>query len=301
MFEKILVPLDRSELSEGILPYVSQLASGLKAQVVLLSVIHPGTVCKQRVGYVEQAGGLHAPQTFERLKKDAMARLENCAKRLDDERGVTTRCVLSVGEPAEEIVRVAESEGCDLIAMTTHGRRFFWRTIREGVIDRVIRSANVPTLRVAQKRADEYRPEGAIISTLLVGLDGSRLAETALPYVEHLARNLSLEVVLVRAIEPGGRRSGLVIAEVYEKLGSAYLKEMAEKLQAQGLKVRWQLIHGRPAASIVALARETPGNVIVLATRGRSGLSRQVMGSVAGAVLRTSGNPVMVIRPRHTE
>ncbi len=50
MFEKILVPLDRTELSEGILPLVSQLARGLKAPVVLLSVIDPGTVGEQRGG-----------------------------------------------------------------------------------------------------------------------------------------------------------------------------------------------------------------------------------------------------------
>ena len=300
MFEKILVPLDRTELSEGILPCVSQLAKGLKAPVVLLSVIDPGSVSEQLVGNFEHAGGLHTPPTFERLKKEAMARLEEGAKRLDDERAVTTRCVVSVGEPAEEIVRVAEGEGCDLIAMATHGRSSLWRTIRGSVTDRVIRSANVPTLAVAQKRADGNRREGAIISKVLVALDGSRLAETALPYVEHLARNLSLEVVLVQAMEPGMQYLSLRVIEACEKLTAEYLKGIAEKLQAGGLKVRWQHLHGSAAASLVDLARETPGNIIVLATHGRSGLRRWIAGSVADAVVRASGNPVLVIRPRHS-
>jgi len=299
MFEKILIPLDGTELSEGILPYVSQLARGLKAQVVLLSVIHPGTVDKQREGNIEDAGGLQeAPQTFEHLKAVAMARLEESAERLDNSGEVTTLCMVSVGEPAEEIVRVADGEGCGLIAMATHDRSSLWRAMRGSVADRVIRSANVPTLAVAQKKADGYWHEGANISKLLVALDGSRLADTVLPCVEHLARKLSLEIVLLQVMD-SGKLHTLAAIEVYKKLAGEYLQGIAERLQAKGLTGRWQvLLHGRPATSIVNLAREAPGTIIVLASHGRSTPIRWIVGSVSDAMVRAPESPVLVMTPR---
>ena len=299
MFEKILVPLDGTELSERILPYVSQLARGLKAQVVILSVIDPQSVDEPPMGDVEQIGELQADRAFEHLKSEAMARLEQEAKRLDDGGELTPRCMVSVGEPAEEIVRVADSEGCGLIAMATHDRSSLWRAMQGSVADRVIRSANVPAFAVAQSRANGRRQrEGAIISKLLVPLDGTRLAETVLPCVEHLARNLSLEVILMQVMY-SGEQHGLAAIEAFEKLAGEYLQRIAERLQAKGLTVRWQvLLHGRPATSIVDLAREAPGTIIVLASHGRSVPFRWITGSVSDAVVRAPESPVLVMTPR---
>ena len=301
MFEKILVPLDRAELSEEIVPFVSQLARGLKVPVVLLAVIDPERAGGRRVGNVVQTGEMYAKETVEELRKEGTAWLEEVAKRLDDDIEVIPICLVSVGEPADEIVRVAEGEGCNLIAMATHGRSFISRIKRESLTDRVTSLADVPTLTMIQKGADDNCPEGAIISKVLVPLDGSRLAETALPYVEHLARNLSLEVVLVQSIKPTGLYTGMDVTQAFEKLAAEYLNRIGEKLQAKGLNVRLQTPHGRPAESIVNLAQETPGIVIALATHGRTGLIRRVMGSVAESVVRSSGNPVLVISPWHTE
>jgi nucleotide-binding universal stress UspA family protein len=299
MFEKILVPLGCAGLSEGILPYVSQLAKGLKAQVVFLAVIDSRSVDELPIGTVEQTGELQAHQPFELLKRRAMARLDEGAKSLDDDGEVTTLCVVTVGEPSEEIVRVADREGCGLIAMTTHTRSNLWRVIRVSVATRVLHSANVPTLIVAQRRTEGRRPQQtSIISKLLVALDGSRLAETVLPYVEHLARELSLEVVLVQVLDRG-EMHGLTAIEAFEKLAGEYLQTIAEKLRTKGLTVRWQLLlHGRPAASIVDLAREERENIIVLASHGRSRPLRLIKGSVVDAVATAPESPVLVITPK---
>jgi nucleotide-binding universal stress UspA family protein len=276
------------------------LAKSLKAQVVLLSVIDAHSVGEPPICNVEQAGELQPQQPFEHLKRRAMARLDEGTKCLDVDGEVTILSVVSVGDIAEEIVRVADHEGCGIIVMATHSRNPLWRSIRGSVATRVINSTNVPTLIVAQSRTKgPRRQEGAIISKLLVALDGSRLAETALPYVEHLARKLSLEVILVQVLDRG-EMHGLTVIEVFKKLAGEYLQEIAEKLQAKGLSVRWQLLfHGRPAASIVDLAREAPGTIIVLASHGRSVPLRWLTGSVADAVARAPESPVLVITPKH--
>ena len=95
-----------------------------------------------------------------------------------------------------------------------------------------------------------------------------------------------------------GNLHSLAAIELYKKLADEYLQSIAEKLQAKGLTVRRQLIlHGRPAASIVDLAGEAPGNIIVLASHGRSRLLRWITGSVADAVVRALESPVLVITP----
>ena len=153
MFQKILVPLDGTELAEGILPYVSQLAIGLDIPMVLISVIDPDSfempyglrgsggdplvehfentgwdVYSPDFGWagfapegtgapgpVVERGKPHATQIFERAREEAMRSLEAVVKRLD-EKSIKATGTVSFGKAAEEIIRVAEREGCDLIA-----------------------------------------------------------------------------------------------------------------------------------------------------------------------------------------
>lgn len=178
------------------------------------------------------------------------------------------------------------------------------------VTDRVIHSSRLPTLTITPERAQSYWRQGVTISRIMVPLDGSALAETALPYVEQLARELSLEVVLVRVVKIGGIYSAYIEGYPYsgaadveaevEREATEYLKAVAGRLRAKGLEVRWKVHRGSPAAIIVDLARETPQDIIVLASHGRSGLSRWLIGSIAESVIRASGDPVLVIPPaRH--
>ncbi len=130
MFEKILVPLDGSVVSEGILPFIAQLAKGLKSSVVILSVCSP---TKSGPAGLMIRGGLD--------KSDALIAEEIAAEAL-----------VAVGDPASEIRRVAQDEGCDLIAMSTHGRSGFRKGILHSVTYLVMLSSCLPTLVVAPGR-----------------------------------------------------------------------------------------------------------------------------------------------------
>ncbi len=109
MFRKILVPLDGSELAEGVLPFVSQLARSPDVSLVLLSVLDPGAV--------EPSDN---PPPLESVEGKTRQHLEEVVQRLVGQ-GVNARAVVAVGKPDEEIVRSAEKEGCDLVAMSTRG------------------------------------------------------------------------------------------------------------------------------------------------------------------------------------
>jgi nucleotide-binding universal stress UspA family protein len=338
VFNKVLVPLDGTKLAEGILPYVAQLAKGLDMPLVLLSVVDPDAVeLPERfrtapaldvvpVGLSiasvstrtpaeqlpphphEPSGPPYVSQMLDNAETELKRRLEEMVRQLSKQ-GVKAKSVTCLGKPAEEIVRIAEREGCDLIAMSTHGRSALGRGVLGSVTDKVIHSSHLPTLTITPERA-EYYHKGASINAIMCPLDGSPLAETALPYVEALAQKMSLDVMLVRVLKVGGIYPAYVDGYPYagvtdletliEADATEYLREVAEKLKDRGFNVQSKLLRGAPAQAIVDLAHEEPQDLIVLTTHGRSGLTRWVIGSVAEAVIRTSGDPVLVIPPPHS-
>jgi nucleotide-binding universal stress UspA family protein len=159
---------------------------------------------------------------------------------------------------------------------------------------------------------------------ILVPLDGSKLAECALPHVEGLAKACNTgEVVLVSVTErvqgfrvlegedqeisrPGGGLlepsqpvSPRFIPEAFgkkEKQAQRYLARIAKNLAAKGLNVSTEVLLWKPAEAIVGYAEQSGCDLIVMATHGRSGISRWAYGSVADKVLRSSCIPVLMIR-----
>jgi nucleotide-binding universal stress UspA family protein len=137
------------------------------------------------------------------------------------------------------------------------------------------------------------------LKKVLVPLDGSALAEQVLPHITTLAKNMMLEVVLLRAYDvPGNMPQMHQITEIVRDASRAYLEEKVRLLGDEGLeKVSYLLLpKGKAAGRIVDIARETPDNFVAMCTHGRSGIGRWVLGSVTDGVVRHCGDPVLIIR-----
>jgi len=135
---------------------------------------------------------------------------------------------------------------------------------------------------------------------ILVPLDGSALAEVAIPAAIEMAGSKSSALLLVRAAEartlPGTDPIDAQIAAVQE--AEAYLASVKEKLEKQGLqKVEANVWYGPPASAIVEAAQLYKPGLIVMSTHGRSGLGRLIFGSVAESVLRGTTVPILLVRP----
>ncbi len=76
-----------------------------------------------------------------------------------------------------------------------------------------------------------------------------------------------------------------------------YLKKTAEKVKYPGVKTEWEVANGNEAENIAEYAKKNEIDLILIATHGRSGVSRWVMGSVADRVMRTACSPVLMVRP----
>jgi nucleotide-binding universal stress UspA family protein len=144
------------------------------------------------------------------------------------------------------------------------------------------------------------------LQTLLVPLDGSRTAEAALPFATTIGRATGASLALLAVVEEApirtlvehGRMETLAGAE-QKAMSPAddYLAVCAAALTDQGLRATTRVIAGDPAEAILAVADELEAGCIVMATHGRGGLQRWIVGSVADKVMRTSARPVLLVRP----
>lgn len=299
MYHKIIVPLDGSRLSESILPYARVLADAFDLPVDLLQVVDSETV----EAFADPGRGFFLDVVEADLRRSARNYLDKVSRSLNTRSAVN--CLIDVGNPAEIIVGRAERQPEALIAMSTHGRSGIKRWYLGSVADKVLHASKNPLLVVRGKDAQSH--EGvARIKRLLVPLDGSPLAEAALPLAVAVAKALGAELELMRvytALAQAYYGEGFIpdYEEMTARLRSdaeAYLKERADVLNQEGLAgVQSILREGDAAAEIIGVAKKTEDNLVVMASHGRSGVGRWVLGGTADRVIRYSEDPVLVLRP----
>ncbi len=146
---------------------------------------------------------------------------------------------------------------------------------------------------------------------ILLPLDGSRVGEAALPYVEELVAKLApatkVEVTLLQVVSPlshfiiAGEASAQIPftekeLEQVRRQAAAYLEKAAAGLTRKGAMVKARVAVGTPAEEIIKAADEIDASLIAMSTHGRSGIGRWAFGSVTDRVLRFGNKPVLMVR-----
>ena len=149
---------------------------------------------------------------------------------------------------------------------------------------------------------------------MLICLDGSRLSEQILPYAAEEAKRFGGKAILLRVLHEPAMYTATVpgtvgvpawtpgleeqLSESQEEAKQYLLEKAGMMVEEYGLTVDSVTMHGPPGESIINYARDNEIDLIAIATHGRTGIERAFIGSVADHVLRESGLPVLVIRPR---
>jgi nucleotide-binding universal stress UspA family protein len=295
----MLVPLDGSKLAENVLPYARTLAGALDCPIELLSVV-------DSMDFARSANAGHARDLdtiIEAITRDSRQYLEGIARTFT---GIAVTSVAEQGVADRIIIERAAGDKETLIAMATRGRSGIHRWLMGSVAEKVLRGATNHLLLVRGDAEGKSTGE-ATLKSIVVPLDGSRLAETVLPRAVELAKKLSLAIVLTRAYQlplssyggtanPYIPNNDALLNLVREEAGT-YLEAKVNELHQNGVeKVSSILMVGSGADEIIDLARGTPDNLIAMCTHGRSGVNRWVLGSVTEKVVRHSGDPVLVVR-----
>jgi nucleotide-binding universal stress UspA family protein len=138
---------------------------------------------------------------------------------------------------------------------------------------------------------------------VLVPLDGSQLAECALPHVKKMAREGYVgEIILLHVIDihPIALVEGFDIATIQKSnfdCSRSYLDQLQAQFRKEGIEVKTELLKGSAAQEIAEYANQQGVDLIVIATHGYTGMKRLMFGSVALMVLHESHVPVLLIRP----
>jgi nucleotide-binding universal stress UspA family protein len=202
-------------------------------------------------------------------------------------------------DPARAIGAHAAEIGAALVVMGTHGRRGFDRFVLGSVAELVLRRAPCPVLVVpCVEGADPAALDGGRI---VVPDDLTDAASRAITEAARLARPLGAELEVVHVVEDAYVPSPYGALAAPRADYAALVPRVEAALEARaagaGVPVRPAVRHGEAAAEIAACAREGGAALIVMASHGRQGLDRVLMGSVAEAVVRRAPCPVLVVRP----
>ena len=298
MYQRILVPLDGSELAERVIPYAVAIADALSSQVSLLRIFD--SVPEH---WADPTHGRYLDQLTSSIRNQALDYLERIAAPLRRE-GLTVTCSAHEGNPSELIINESSREADTLIAMSTHGRSGINRWVMGSVTDKVLHGVDAPLLIV---RSQEGSPPASIeANNIILPLDGSALSEQALPHAVSLAKALGASVTLLRSTDisrytpieedyPASMYDDLIQAATVE--AEEYLKQMSQQISNEGVaESQSHVRQGEAAGTILDLAADSPSTLIAMCTHGHSGVGRWVLGSVTDRVVRHSNRPVLVIR-----
>ncbi len=318
VFTRILVPLDGSAPAQRALSVAARLARSLDGSLILMRVSHPP---------LQPASSLAPPlEVEENLLSEELERTRAYLAQVTHQpelTGIKYEILTPVGYPAEMILDAIHTHQADSIILGSHGRTGLLRWALGSVAQRVIHHATVPVLLLHQQGPTlAVDAQGRLRA--LVPLDGSGLAEVILGPAATLVSALApqgqgvlhlVQVVRVSPAEPGAITSTSPEASARDaalREAQDYLSRVAENLR-QGplahLQVTWSAIADKDVAGALvdlALSGQTSQgagstgsfDLIAMATHGRAGLQRLILGGVTERVLSASKLPLLVMRPK---
>ena len=224
------------------------------------------------------------------LREALIARMAQCTGRARDQFSVA----VDDDEPYASIVKRAESWDADLVIVGYRGASGLSRVWLGGVAEKVARLAHCPVLVVRPKSGTRR---------IVAGTDFSDPALPAVNAAYDEARRINGSVILTHCLEmplmlPDG--TGLTGAEVsagvLDDIEASATHRLEAAVEASPVPAEYRLTRERPSVALVRLAEAIEADLVVVGTRGRTGISRVLLGSVAEAVVRSAPCSVLVVR-----
>lgn len=292
--DNILLPYDFSECSDRVIPYAVDLAerTGATLHMLYAVVVH---------GEWFQPADEPSPSTDRLRERLRQTTEERGADRYDADRIQIKHSVERDVAAAPAILTYADDHGMDVIVMGTHGRRGLRRAMLGSVAEEVVREAPCPVLTAGMH--EEVRKPS--VRRILVPSDFSEHAMQALRYARELAVFYDADLDLFHVVEETLHPAfyGPAVQSIYDaqpdienRVREELEQTYRETAGPEPRGVRFLAGPGRAPRAIVRQAEAEGADLIVIATHGRTGPERFLMGSVAERVVRTSSCPVFTVK-----
>ena len=308
MFDRILLPLDISEMPEIVVPYAEELAGKFASEIILYYV---------------------RAKDHEELKNLTLDYLDRVAETIkqhilnNEKKEITITTKIAEGEPGQSICELVNRNKIDLIIMpsvSASGLKI--GKVLGSVTDHVCHTVPIPILLIKPQHA-QLTTKRKLFNNILIPLDGSELSKLSLPVGEKVAAKLKIPIVLFEMapiVYPSANSSNMygtdyvkindrdeqVIEYNYAKANEAEesrvqaeLIAIERELREKGLSVDHRITSGIDAAKeIVQIDKEKGIDLIIMSTGARSGVNRWLLGSVTEKVLHFGEVPLLLINAR---
>jgi nucleotide-binding universal stress UspA family protein len=278
MLKRILLPTDGSVAGDVPLELAAAIAQVQGAEVLVAQVVDIPAWWQ-----LEEEPGWNAEPYEEILEGLEQGGQDELDRRTAQLRAADVHASgeLLHGPVAHALLDVEQRYQPDLVVMATHGRTGLARFALGSVADRLVREGTAPVLLVRS-----FGPSVESLSVALVPLDGSEIAEQALPMVEALAAGPINRIRLLRAVKP----------DKDETAARVYLEGVRHRLEPLNVPIETLISHQEPGEAIASAA--VGADLVILATHGRGGMDRLRHGSIANAVVHDTTLPVLLVRAR---
>ena len=294
MLKKILVPVDGSTFGEYALPTALELSRQADADIRLAMVNQPAGL----MGGWEEA-----------FQSTHITYLESLEAKVAEVAARPVSTALLDGDVPDALCQEAIRSDSDLIVMSTHGRGGLTRMWLGSVADAVVRQSSTPVLLVRPSEAEEpfLEIEGPKIRRILIPLEVSTLSEAAIEPALELGALFGASFTLLRVIEfpmmvgaylPETLQSNQAILEEAETEARAYLEGVRSRLDDGSRQIDTDVVvNQQPARGILNYAAANNVDLVSIATHGRRGVERTLLGSTADKVIRGANTPILIVRP----
>ena len=294
-FNKILCATDFSDFSNQTVSYGVALAKEFGARLIICHVIDLSSVAIYGEFQLDPVGQQN------RIIEDANEQLEA----LTGDQPVEWEPLITVGKPADEIIRAVEEKGIDLVISATHGRSGIKRLILGSVTERLMLTLPCPLLVLRSPEHDFVKtPDPTIkLKKILVGCDFSPDSGQALSHALSLAQEFEAELHLVNVIEAPAQPNFLKaeasapeeIQEDFRQLLDQKLKDLVPEEARHWCTPQTGILEGQPYEELAKYSEANGIDMIVMGIRGHGLVKTLFLGSTTDRVVRRAPCPVLSV------
>ena len=295
MYRQIMVPLDGSRFAESVVPIALSLSRRTGAPVHFVTVQEPIP------SFAYDEWETAASEWSEEYLRSAVERFGSKGG------GEVTSHLLS-GQVVESLEEEARARSVDLVVMATHGRGAFSRAWLGSVTDAFLHHTDRPVLLVRpEEDAEAPVPEDVSVVRILVPLDGTDISESALEHAVELGTLFGAAYHLVRVVPypmqftspylPHTMQMNQQFVTDAKKVADEYLDAHAQRLSDRDLSVSCcSVVVPQPGHGILSELEAADCDFVAMATHGRAGLTRAILGSTTDKVIRGTHVPILLHR-----
>jgi nucleotide-binding universal stress UspA family protein len=296
MFDKILLPVDRSSLAECVLPHVIAIALAFESRVTLLHVMDVNNRASWRRAI--------DPLNWQIRKAEADTYMNDMTRRLQ-KAGLSSEVRILEGQAAERVVEFSRTNDIQLIILSSHGQSGLSGWNVSSVVQKIILRAHTSILIVRAYQPASTELTGLRYRRFLLPLDGSQRAECVLPAAAALARSNQAGILLAHVIQrPIMPRQTPPTREDTELADRVVARNRAEAVRyLEGLQSRLSgdiqtrlLVSDQPAATLHELADQEKIDLVLLSAHGLSALTRWPYGSVVCSFISYGTAPLLIVQ-----